>query len=283
MIIHSDSFHIQQIADSGQCFRMNRIGDNRYGLIAFSRYIELTQIDQNSIEISCTEEEFSQIWEDYFDLQYDYGQLTANLMKGKDEFLAKAAAYGRGIRILRQEPFEMLISFIISQNKNIPSIKKCIEGICRRYGERRISKECGGKEYYTFPTPAALVMAKQEELRELKLGYRDTYVIQAAKAVAQGSIDLYSLMGCSHREAVDILMTLPGVGSKVANCISLYGLHHIEAFPVDVWIKKVIEEIYHSDFQVDQYKGYAGIVQQYMFYYMRSMGMKEKLPKRTMD
>ena len=121
-----------QIADSGQCFRMNRIEDKnnriRYGLVAYGRYLELTQISEAEVELSCEEEEFHQIWEEYFDLNYDYGEIVCSLIEGDDLFLKEAATYGKGIRILKQEPFEAAISFIISQNKNIPAIKSCIEG-----------------------------------------------------------------------------------------------------------------------------------------------------------
>ncbi|NLK75998.1 MAG: hypothetical protein GX288_12040 [Clostridiales bacterium] len=273
MVIVSENFNLQQIADSGQCFRMNEIGKDRYGLVAYGRYIELEQVDYDKIWFSCSEDEYQAIWKSYFDMDYDYNSIVQSLKNGEDEFLAKAAAYGSGIRILRQEPFEMLISFIISQNKNIPSIKKCIEGLCTKYGEKRISQDCGGKEYYTFPAAEVLASANKEDLRELKLGYRDQYVINGAKFVTEGQNDLNKLKDCSHEEAVSALRTITGVGLKVANCISLFGLHHIEAFPVDVWIKKVLDEVYEGRFDVNLYPGYAGIVQQYMFYYIRNLNM----------
>lgn len=264
MIIKSKNLNLTQIADSGQCFRMNRISGEKYGLVAFEKFVELNQLDCKTIEISCSEEEYHQVWEDYFDLKYDYNQIVQRLTEGDDLFLKKAAEFGKGIRILKQEPFEMLISFIISQNKNIPSIKCCIERICEKYGDRK-------KGYAAFPKPEKLAAATKEDLRELKLGYRDDYIINAAQAVTNGEIDLTGLMKCSFEEAVRELKSIRGVGDKVANCISLYGLHHIEAFPVDVWIAKVLKEIYDNHFDADKYKGYAGIVQQYMFYYMRSL------------
>lgn len=267
MRIQSKNLNILQIADSGQCFRMNKIDNNQYSIIAFGSFILLTQVDEETVDISCSEEEFHLIWEEFFDLSYDYNRIVKSLTEGKDEFLKKAAEYGKGIRILRQEPFEALISFIISQNKNIPSIKCCIERICEKYGETKVSKE--GVQFTTFPTPEQLTLAKKEDLRELKLGYRDDYIIKAAQAVFHGAIDLMNLMKCSHEETVRTLRSIPGVGDKVANCASLYGLHHIEAFPIDVWIARVLTEVYQNNFDIEKYKGYAGIVQQYMFYYMR--------------
>jgi len=271
LIIHNENLNIEQIAISGQCFRMNKIQENKYGLVAYGKYIELEQIDDNTVDFQCSEEEFYEVWEDYFDLKYDYKSIVDGLMAGEDEFLKKAAEYGKGIRILKQEPFEALISFIISQNKNIPAIKTCIEAICKRYGERKVSEGEGAFEFYTFPSAQTLAHAKKEDLRELKTGYRDDYIISAARAVYHGDLHLNELKVCTHEEAVEALKGIHGVGNKVATCVSLYGLHHIEAFPIDVWIKRVLKEIYNDNFKVEQYHGYAGIVQQYMFYYMRHL------------
>lgn len=271
MLLHNEYLNLKQIAESGQCFRMNQIAENRYGLVAYGTYLELMQLNYDTIELNCNEEDYHRIWEDYFDIEFNYGRIVKNLLEGEDTFLREAARYGKGIRILKQEPFEAMISFIISQNKNIPAIKNCIEAICKKYGEKKISDECGGVEYYTFPDPKILVNAKKEDLRALKTGYRDEYIIRAAEAIEEGTIDFNSLKVCSFEEAVKSLKTIHGVGEKVANCIALYGLHHIEGFPVDVWIKRVLNEIYNQNFDKSKYSGYAGIVQQYMFYYMRHM------------
>ncbi len=275
MIIQNKNFNLHQIAESGQCFRMNYMPQSsheiKFNLVAYGRYLELTQMDENTVELSCTPEEFKNVWEDYFDLQYDYGNIVGKLGAGEDAFLREAAAYGKGIRILKQEPFETMISFIISQNKNIPAIKNCIEGICKKFGETKISKECGGVTYTSFPGADVLALATKEELRALKTGYRDAYIIQAAQTVAEGLLDLEELKKGSFEDAVKALKSVYGIGEKVANCIALYGLHHIEGFPVDVWIKKVLQEIYHNRFDQGLYKGYSGIVQQYMFYYIRSL------------
>ncbi len=273
MRIKKQNFDIQQIADSGQCFRMTQIktpsGRPRYEMIAFGKYLELEQMEEDEVEFYCSEEEYEEIWEEYFDLSYDYESLVRGLREGEDLFLREAAVYGKGIRILKQEPFEAMISFIISQNKNIPAIRNGIEALCARYGETITAEGKEEKTYYSFPTPEALAKAHKEELRRLKMGYRDDYIISAAKAVHMGAVDLEYLKQVSFDEAVKALKGIHGIGDKVANCISLYGLHHIEGFPVDVWIKRVIEEIYHNQFDKEQYHGYAGIVQQYMFYYMR--------------
>lgn len=269
MIIKAKNFNLEHIADSGQCFRMNKIETNKYNVIAYGKYIELTQIDDDTIDISCNEDEYEQIWKDYFDLEYDYNSIVSSLITGEDEFLKNAALYGGGLRILKQEPFEALISFIISQNKNIPAIKRSIEKICCKYGEE-IHRDKEGRIHYSFPTPERLANAEREELRETGLGYRDEYIIRSSKTVYNGDIDLLMLRDCKHEEALESLLKLHGVGVKVANCVSLYGLHHIEVFPIDVWIARILKEIYNDEFDLDRYKGYAGIVQQYMFYYMRN-------------
>lgn len=271
MLVHNEYFNLKQIADSGQCFRMNRLDSNdgceSYYLIAYGKYLKLTQIDEGTVLFDCTEDEYYQLWEDYFDLKYDYGKIVNAIEAGEDEFLKNAANYGKGIRILRQEPYEVIISFIISQNKNIPAIKNCIEAICTNFGQEKRTSD--GTVYYTFPEAEVLAKAAREELRALKTGYRDEYIIRASQAVMDGTLDFNDLYSCGYEQAVGKLKKIHGIGDKVANCIALYGFHHIEGFPVDVWIKRVIDEIYNGDFNKEKYSGYAGIVQQYMFYYMR--------------
>lgn len=288
MVINSTNFNLKQIAESGQCFRINKLADNKYSLIAFGKYIELIQVNQNTVEISCSEEDYEQIWKEYFDLEYDYNAIVRTLMLGDDDFLREAAIYGSGLRILRQDPFEALISFIISQNKNIPAIMSSIEKLCRKFGEPKIWKICRNPltdsgsgdresviEFYDFPTPDRLAEAAKEELKETGIGYRDDYIIEAAKAAASGVLDLQRLKKGRPEEAIAGLKSLRGIGDKVANCVSLYGLHHIDACPIDLWIARVLKEVYNNNFDWSRYKGYAGIVQQYMFYYIRSKSAHE--------
>ena len=267
MIKKIEHFNLKHIAESGQCFRMNPLNDKSYGIVAFNRFLKVTQIDEERVEFHCKEEEFNEIWKDYFHLDYDYKGIVEGLRKGDDIFLQEAVNYGGGLRILKQEPFEALISFIISQNKNIPAIKSSIERLSALYGDKI---EAEGNVYYTFPTPERLALAEKDVLRTTGLGYRDEYIINTSKAIINKEIDLNELIGMTHKEAVNALLTLHGVGVKVANCVSLYGLHHIDAFPIDLWIKRILKEIYNDNFQLELYEGYAGIVQQYMFYYMRN-------------
>lgn len=273
MLIENKYFNIKQIAESGQCFRMNPIGEKKYALIALGRCLVLEQKAEELVELSCSSGEYEELWRSYFDLDYDYGELIGCIEKGNDGFLKEAAAFGRGIRILRQDFFETMISFIISQNKNIPAIKNSIESICRRYGEAHYCAETG-MTYHTFPTPEALSMAGTEELRSMSVGYRDAYILSAARAITEGQLNLEQIKDCSYEEAKKALLGIHGIGEKVANCICLYGLHHIEVFPVDVWIKRILSEIYQDRFCPDLFEGRMGIVQQYMFYYMRNRDKK---------
>lgn len=267
MKIKIEQFNLKHIAESGQCFRMNPLDENSYSLVAYNRFLKVTQVDRDTVYFHCSKEEYEEIWKDYFDLNYNYKEIVERLCCGDDKFLKEAADFGHGLRILKQEPFEALISFIISQNKNIPAIKSSIERLCALYGDEILVE---GSSYYTFPKPEKLAMAKKEDLRKTGLGYRDEYIIKTSKAILNKEINLDELIHCSHNDAVNALLTLHGVGVKVANCVSLYGLHHIDAFPIDLWIKRILKEVYDDMFQLDLYQGYAGIVQQYMFYYMRS-------------
>ncbi|MDF2907366.1 MAG: hypothetical protein K0R34_2687 [Herbinix sp.] len=270
MKIQNENFNIAQIAESGQCFRMNSLLDGGYSLIAFGRYLELYQVDQDIVELSCSEAEYEEVWKDYFDLEYDYHRLINTLSHGKDSFLRAAADYGKGIRILKQDFFEMMISFILSQNKNIPAIKSSVEALCRRYGSPIEGVSGNGTSLYAFPTPDQLAKATKEELRELKVGYRDEYILQACLAVVNGQLDIDKIKSYQYLDSFQALKQIHGIGEKVANCICLYGLHHIEVFPIDVWIKRILAEVYQNEFDLKLYEGHAGIIQQYMFYYMRS-------------
>lgn len=268
MIITSKNFNLEHIAMSGQCFRMHKLEKDKYSLVALGRYIELTQITPDTVEITCEEEEYQRIWKEYFDMGYDYHRIVSSLLTGEDEFLKSAADYGRGLRILKQDVYETLITFIISQRKSIPAIKNCVEALSQMFGQRKKSIH-NQIDYYTFPTPEELSNATKGELREAGLGYRDDYLIKTTEAILQGKVDLLKLQHMPYEESIQELMTLSGVGIKVANCVALFGLHHIDAFPVDVWIDRILNQVYNKKFNVNQYSGFAGIVQQYMFYYAR--------------
>lgn len=276
-----DDFDLGKIADSGQCFRFNEVsgsgsGDagavhKRYSVAAGNRHVFVTELGQDRYEFGCSEDEFESFWKRYFDLDISYSDIRGKINKEKDSYLYNASEYGKGIRILRQDPWEMLISFIISQRKNIPAIKASIEKLCALAGDVICEDEEIGK-IYSFPTPEQLSSLSLEQLSGCSLGYRDKYVHQAALDVVSGAVDLQALERASDDRLMEELLKLYGVGVKVANCEILFGYHRLDAFPKDVWINRVLEEQYPQGFLFDKYAPYNGVMQQYLFFYSRSMG-----------
>ncbi len=265
-------FDPAQIEGSGQCFRfVHREGPllnegdikETYFTIFKGHYLEIGCLKDGRFMFSCTEEEFREIWHAYFDLDTDYEKIRESIDPA-DTFLKNAAEYGRGIRILHQDLWEMMVSFIISQRKSIPAIRSCIESLCTAYGEPVRVKD---QVFYAFPTPEALSCLDLEDLKPHGVGYRDKYILRLAREVAEGTLIPEAFERYEPEEAVCELMKIYGVGRKVANCISLFGLHNIDAFPEDVWIKRVISEEYGGCFDKERYHGFAGVIQQYMFYY----------------
>ena len=259
------NFNLQTIADSGQCFRMEPEGADSCRIIAHNRILRVKDNLDGSFSFDTSEEDFKNIWEEYFDLRTDYSRFIRAIPES-DVFLTAAAEYGSGIRILKQEPFETLITFIISQRKNIPAIKKCVEELSLRFGEEL------SPGIHAFPTPEALSEASVEELNACSLGYRTEYVRRAARRIALGDVSLSELCKLDDAALFDALLSFHGVGKKVANCVMLFAYHRIAAFPVDVWIDRVIKEKYSGAFPLEKYEGFAGVIQQYMFYYGRSAG-----------
>lgn len=264
---------MKKIADSGQIFRFN-VYDDEFSLVAGDKLLFIKE-DKNGYILSCSEKEFNEFWLDYFDLRLDYGDFEKNIPE-TDVFLKDAAKYSYGIRILNQDKWEMLISFIISQRKSIPAIKSSIEKLAKVYGKKIdmkipefIKNIDADTEFYTFPTPKELANADIEALNACSLGYRSPYIEASAKAVYRKDIDLNAIDSLDDEELLKALMSLKGVGIKVANCVALFGYHRIAAFPIDVWIKRMIDEHYDGEFPLELYKGYAGVIQQYIFYYGR--------------
>nr|WP_297707591.1 DNA glycosylase [uncultured Butyrivibrio sp.] len=270
LITIQDDFDLQKIADSGQCFRFNKCGKG-YSVAAIDRYLYVEQVGVSDYLFDCPEDEYNSFWKDYFDLDTSYKEVRKLIDKEEDPYLFEASEFGKGIRILRQDPWEMLISFIISQRKNIPAIKASIEKICALAG-KKMAVDAEGKDVYSFPTAKALAELSIEELSGCSLGYRDKYVRQAALDVASGAVRLGDWEEISDDELMQKLLSLYGVGVKVANCEILFGYHRLDAFPKDVWINKVLDQRYPEGFLFDKYAPYNGVMQQYLFFYSRSMG-----------
>ena len=264
-----DDLDLSKIADSGQCFRWERQGDQHYRILHGDHCVYVRRVCDRDYEFSCDISEFESIWKDYLDLGLDYRAIRSRIDQERDPFLWKAAEHEQGIRILQQDPWEMLISFIISQNKNIPAIRRSVELLCEMCGAMKT--DCYGQVYYAFPTPEAVAALSEEELKACRLGYRCRYVNGAAKVLVNGELDLEALKDADEARTMAALTALNGVGRKVASCVSLFGLHHLNAFPKDVWINRVLEQEYPDGYSFDEYSPYNGVFQQYLFAYYRGV------------
>ncbi len=261
------NFELSQIFDCGQCFRFSKhpTKENTYCGVAHSKYLEISENSGKLIFHNTSKEEYEKIWHDFFDLDNDYSKYIDEF--SDDAVLKEASEYSHGIRLLKQDKWETLCSFIISQNNNIPRIKGIIENLSVAYGEKHIT--CDGFEYYDFPTPTALKQAGIDGLLALKTGFRAKYIYDAACKVSDGEINLDEISGMDLASALDLLMTIKGVGPKVAACVLLFGFAKYDAFPVDVWVKRILNNYYSQTVPSHLSGKHAGIAQQYLFYYER--------------
>ncbi len=267
-----DSFSVSDIAESGQCFRMSPLNEEgTYKLVAFGKYLKLVQKPGENVQFHCSEKEFNEVWKEYFDLNRNYSEFQKIALE-EDTYLKQAIAFGSGIRILNQDPWEMLISFIISQRKSVPAIRTSVERLSERLG-KPIYDESKAAVAYAFPTPESIAEADIDILSECGLGYRTEYVAEAARAVLRGDIDFELLKALETEQLIEALMKQKGVGIKVASCVALFGFHRLDVVPVDVWMKRVIDTVYNGRLP-EEYKPYAGVIQQYLFNYARLNGVE---------
>lgn len=269
MEISIPGFDIALTAGSGQCFRFDRLAEGRYRVVAGSRKLVLSDAGGGQFLADCDPALWQGFWHAYLDMDRDYEAVKAGIPRD-DLFLTRAAEYAGGLRILRQEPFETLISFIISQRKNLPAIKGCVEALARAFGSPI------DEETFAFPAPGQLASASLEQLRACSLGYRAPYVLQSARLAAEGRIDLAAISALDDENLQQALLRFPGVGLKVADCVMLFGYGRASAFPRDVWINRVLDQYYGGISPRDSLGKNAGILQQYMFCYIRSLGRKNK-------
>ena len=256
-------FDLAQTLDCGQAFRWVSSGDGKFSGIAHGRRLDVELTGGNLILRNVTEEEFYAIWESYFDLGRSYANLR-NIFSSHST-MTKALSFSAGLRLMRQEPWEMLISFILSQNSNIPRIKKMIQHLCENFGQML---PCGG---CAFPKPDILATLTPQALDVIKSGYRAPYIIDAAKRVAASATDLATIYTQPTELVRQALLQIHGVGPKVADCVLLFGFGRVECFPLDVWMKRVMATLYPSGFP-QELQTYAGIAQQFLFHYARSHG-----------
>ncbi len=264
----TDDFDIHKIAQSGQCFRWYPLADDQCRIFAGDRTILLSQPSPNRLHISCTETEFADFWHTYFDFPLNYAQMREKILPS-DTYLKQAAQYGCGIRILQQAPWEMLITFILSQRKSIPAIQKSVEALCTAAGSPIDIAE-DGKTLYGFPSPAQLAALDTDTLAACGLGYRLPYIQKAAQTVAQDPAAFSALAQQSDAELFQSLLAFHGVGAKIAHCVMLFGFHRLDAFPKDVWINRVLDAHYPNGYPFEQYAPFNGIMQQYLFFFGRA-------------
>lgn len=276
-------FDLAQTLECGQCFHFIKLGEEDYVLAAKGEAVHVAQQGDTVIFYDTDEAGYVNVWKDYFDMDRDYSAVKERLLE-KDDKLKDAVESMWGVRILNQEFFETLISFIISQNKQIPHIKKIVADISAEFGTYKGS--FGGVDMYTFPTIDQLAGASEEDFKRLKTGFRAPYIMDAIRRNMAGQFDEKELRGMDYDSCVRELMTIKGVGEKVANCVSLFGLGKKEAFPVDVWIKRIMETMYFDGvdtpkdkiaaFAKEQFGELGGFAQQYLFYYGKSVKMGVK-------
>lgn len=254
------NFNLAQTLDCGQAFRWRKNENGVWSGIVADKFIELYEDNGDIIITGSTENDFKSLWKNYFDLDRDYENIIRAV--SADKKVKAAAEFSSGIRILNQDPWEALCSFIISQNNNIPRIKGIIERLCENFGQKVAGR-------YTFPSAKVLAPLSPDDLAPIRSGFRAKYIIDAAAKVASGEILLENLKTTDFNTAREKLMTIKGVGPKVADCVLLFGLGHIEAFPQDVWIKRAMAQMFEGELPQCA-APYAGIVQQYIFYYIRN-------------
>ncbi|MBQ7015289.1 MAG: DNA-3-methyladenine glycosylase 2 family protein [Clostridia bacterium] len=272
ILIDDCNISLKDTFDCGQCFRWGFDGEGWVGVVG-KRAVRCVQQDNGFIIENATVEDVEKFWIKYFDLEKDYGKVVENFKD--DSYLNAAADYGKGIRILRQEPLETIISFIISSNNNIKRIKGIIDRFCQAYG-----KSLGnpfGEELYAFPDYEDIKKITFDGLTPLRAGFRQKYIMDAVDKIRRGILVPEALCEMSTADAGQSLMSIKGVGNKVSDCILLFAYGRHEVFPKDVWIKRVISDVYGDDCYVSNFGANAGIIQQYLFHYARNHGTD--LPK----
>ncbi len=258
------NFDLSQTFDCGQCFRWEKIKNKYHGIVQ-GKSVTMCQNENEILIENVSLTEFENFWFDYFDLGTDYKKIGEHIAK-INPVLFEAYQQCRGIRILKQDPWETLCSFIISQNNNIPRIKKIIFSLCSNFGDKI-------GENFSFPSAGKIATLNLDDLSPIKSGFRSKYILDSARKVANKEINFEILSNATTENARNSLMNIKGVGPKVADCVLLYGLHKLEAFPMDVWIKRVMDAFFSKE-SPKMFGPYAGIAQQYLYHYSRTNSEK---------
>ena len=260
-----DDFDIQKTANCGQCFRAKEVQDGFYRFTTGRHVLYIKPLGDSNFDISCDSDEWFKVWFNYFDLETNYREIRTKIASVNDYF-SEAAEFGKGIRILRQDPFETLISFIISQRRSIPSIAAAVNRLSESFGDE-VDTEF--ETVNCFPTLKQFKGVSLLDLSSFGLGYRAEYIHDAVDKIYQGIVDFDNLHAYSDDSMIEELKKIRGVGDKVANCVALFAFHRISRVPIDVWISRVIEEDFHGRNLFLKVIEYAGIAQQYVFYYKK--------------
>ena len=276
LVLKNIDINLKDTVTCGQCFRFFVEEDNSYTMILSDRVINIKQDKKNLIIESNNENNLENIIKEYFDLNRDYSSLNKVIIS-KDKTLKKCINEALGFKILKQEPFEMLISYIISQNNNVSRISSSINYISSKFGTKIIFKD---KEYFLFPTYEQLKGIDIKTLNEAKVGFRDKYIINALDYIKSGKLDINKINELDTEQALIYLQEIKGIGPKVASCILLFGYSRFDVFPVDTWVKKAMASLYEdinptqkeiSKFAKEKYGEYCGLALQYMYHYMRNI------------
>lgn len=271
-------FNLKHIFECGQCFRWEGESDGSYTGVAFGRAVNISQNGDKIFIGGSTVDEAKEIWTDYLDLGRDYSEIKREL--SHDQNVARAIDFGGGIRILNQEKFECLLSYIISTQNAIPRIKKIVSKLCEMFGEKIT---LGERSYYSFPTAERLQGITAADLEPLHAGYRAAYIVDAVQKVSSREIDLESICRMDRDTARRELLKIKGVGPKVADCVMLFSMKKADSFPIDVWVQRTMRSLYCGDEAslkeiqmkaAELFGSYAGIAQQYLFYYARENSIK---------
>ena len=263
MIKHIKNFDLRTIANSGQCFRIYEVDENVFNVLSKDKMVRVKMELNNKYDFDCTEKEFK-YYEYYFDLLDNYDKYS-KICKKSDKFLQKCINFSKGLRILNQDKFEMIISFIISQRKSVKAIQTSIERMCKLSG-KRIKNKYG--EFYAFPSAKEILKLSKTELLSCGMGYRTDYIIDFCKDYVAGKYDLEEMTKLSDDELINTLLSIKGVGIKVASCVALFAYHRMSICPIDVWIGRVLDKKYNGKIP-KEYEKYAGMIQQYWFNYTR--------------
>ncbi|WP_310602915.1 DNA-3-methyladenine glycosylase family protein [Anaerosporobacter sp.] len=275
-----EHFDLKQTLECGQCFRYECLDNNEYIIVAKGYMLHVKQEGDRLSFYNSTMEEVQSIWIPYFDLDRDYGEIKRRLNE-KDNLIGEAIEQKSGVRILNQDFFEMLITFIISQNKQIPHIMQIVARISERYGE--YIGEWNAKKYYSFPTPEVLGQATEQDFLDMKAGFRAKYLVDACRRIINRELCEEELYQMDYEEALEKIQIINGVGEKVGNCVLLFGIGRREAFPIDVWMARIMERLYFNKpakkeemqaFAKEHFGEYGGYAQQYLFYFARDNRVK---------